>query len=72
MFHLTNLGKFAGELKQYADLNGYVPEAGDDHSAMEWDAATKWEADAWREHVAAAVLATEQAEQDVAEWRTAN
>ncbi len=71
-FHKTNLGAFASYVDQYADIDGYVPVAGDHHSKMNYDAMTEWTADSWQEHVEAAVRATVQAEQAVAEWRKEN
>jgi len=72
MYHKTHLGSFSGEVEQYADLDGYVPEAGDHWSKMTWDAQTQWDADSWQEHIEAAVRATERAESGVAEWQKAN
>lgn len=72
MYHRTNLGAFDGDAKKYADLRGYVPEAGDHWSKMQWDAQTEWDADSWQEHVEGAVRATEQAEKAVAEWQRQN
>lgn len=67
MYHQNVFGKFADHVTQYADINGYVPEAGDHWSRMTWDAQTEWDADTWQEHVEAAVRATKCAEQAVAE-----
>jgi len=72
MFHVTNLGDFGGDVKPFADLRGYVPEPGDHWAAFDWDAAIEWDAEAWDEHVEAAVLATEEAERLVSGWRLAN
>ncbi len=69
MYHKTNLGRFASYVDQYADINGYVPQAGDHHSKMNYDAMTEWDADSWQEHVEAAVRATEKANQAAAEWQ---
>ncbi len=69
MYHKTNFGRFANHVERYADLNGYVPEAGDHWSKMEFDAATVFDADSWQEHVEAAVEAAVRAEQDVQAWQ---
>jgi hypothetical protein len=72
MFHITNFGSFSGGLSRYADLNSYIPEAGDDHDAMSWDSQTEWDDDSWNEFVDEAVAATEDAEKALAEWRKEN
>ena len=72
MFHKTNLGSFAAHVDQYADIDGYVPQAGDHWSKMNWDALIDWDADKWQEYVEDAVRATERAEQAVAEWQEQN
>lgn len=71
-FHKSNLGRFSAEVEQYADLDGYVPEAGDHWCQMSTDGATAWDDDLWQEHVEAAVRATQRAEQQIAEWRQMN
>lgn len=68
-FHYTNFGSFGENLKHFADLRGFVPEEGDSHEDMEWDAMTEWDDDSWDEHVADAVAATEAAQKAVNEWR---
>src|SRR5690606_36318062 len=52
-----------------ADIDGYVPEEGDDMDDFRWDAAVEWDEDAWDEHVARAVELTAAAEGAIAEWR---
>lgn len=69
MFHKNNLGECASYVDQFADIQGYVPEAGDCWSGMEWDAATEWDDDAWQEHVEGAVRATERAEEVISGWQ---
>lgn len=71
-YHVSNLGAYGTEAAQYADLNGYVPEAGDDWRDLQWDAAIEWSDEAWAEHVAGAVAATERAERDLAQWQTSD
>jgi hypothetical protein len=67
MFHYSNFGSFSGELARFADLRGYVPQEGNRHESMEWDALTKWDDESWAEFVAAAVDATERATAQIEE-----
>ena len=69
MFHQSNLGSFDTHVAQFADLNGYVPQAADDHADMVWDAATEWTPAKWRAHIEEAYAATDEAEKAIAEWR---
>ena len=68
-FRFSNFGQFANELQAYADLDGFVPEAGDDWAELRWDAAIDWNDDTWQEHVCGAVRATVRAEKSLAAWR---
>ena len=68
-FHVTMLGGFAGELQPYTDLDGYVPEAGDEWFSFRWPAGTCWDKDTWQEYVCGAVRATVRAEESLAAWR---
>lgn len=68
-FHFSNFGQFSNEIKEYADLDGHVPEAGDDWFSFRWDAAIRWTKDAWQEHVEGAVRATVRAERALDAWR---
>jgi hypothetical protein len=36
-YHKTNLGGFAAHVERYADIDGYVPEHGDDWRDMRYD-----------------------------------
>ena len=72
MYHESNLGSFDNHVSAFSDLNGHVPEAGDDHADMVWDAATEWTPEAWAEHVAGAVKATDVANEAVGEWQREN
>ena len=67
MYHNSTLGTFAGNVKRYADMRGYVPELGDEHEDMEWDG--DWTPETWQEHVEAADAATKDAEAAIAAWR---
>ena len=68
-YHVSNYGSFAGDLRRFADLDGYVPEPGDSHDDLDWDSATEWTDDAWREHVAGAETARKAAAAELAAWR---
>ena len=88
MFHHTNFGQFGETLKRFADLDGYVPQDGDDLERFrypsgwfdsEWlraggddpesDEAAELISEAWEDHVAEAVQATERAAQALSEWQ---
>jgi len=88
MFHVSNFGSFGHHLRRFADLEGYVPEDGDDLSMFDFprgwfdadwlqaggddpdgDEAELLIDEAWREHVAAAVEATAEAERALAKWQ---
>jgi hypothetical protein len=68
-FHFSNLGMFSGELQAFADLDGYIPEAGDEWFDFQWPAGTCWDKDTWQEYVCGAVRATVRAEKSLAAWR---
>jgi len=69
MFHVTNFGGLGGRLRAFTDAAGFVPEAGDRHQDMCWDAATDWADEQWDEFVAGAVKATDAANEAVIQWR---
>lgn len=71
-FHISNLGRAANTVREYADLDGYVPEAGDSWGAFRRDALEEAPGkDVWEEFVAAAVEATAKAAQALENWREA-
>ena len=84
-YHKSNLGSFGEGLP--CDMNGYVPEEGDDAFAGAWDHGTEkthddagnlteygewWQDERFPEIVAEAAEATEKANAGVEEWRTSN
>ena len=70
MYHINNLGSFAGHVSRFADIDGFVPQEGDEHEDMRWDSAGPgWDDDQWADHVDEAVEATEEAEIAIGEWR---
>ena len=77
MYHIDNLGDFGRRLLKYSDLDGYIPEAGDEHDAGNWPADPPFipnaphDPDGWDEFRAAAVEETLHAMHDLREWRAA-
>lgn len=70
-YHIINLGLFGSEVEPWADTAGRVPESGDQLDHMEYDNATARDLsdpDAWGAWVAAAVAATERAQQRIDAW----
>ena len=69
MYHVTNLGDEANRVRQYADLEGYIPQSGDRSEQFTWDGLAEWTADDWADHVANAETATIEAEAAIGEWQ---
>lgn len=75
MFHYTNFGSYGEQLKKYADMDGYVPESGDELSQFTFasglfdDGDCEAIEDAWFDFVAEAVSATCDAEKALIAWR---
>jgi hypothetical protein len=69
-FHYTNLGLFGEELKKYTDIDGFIPEAGDEWENFYWDAMIEWDDDSWEDFVAEAVEATLLANNSLDDWRS--
>ena len=72
-FHYTRFGSFGLALQPYADLHGYVPEAGDEHAGFDWphdDFEGEGGAECWLDHLADAEAATSRAEQRLQTWRS--
>lgn len=64
MYHKSNLGKYAGMVERFADLDGYVPELGDAPGDFRWaDNAPPYE---WDSFVILAVIATDEANTAIA------
>lgn len=59
-FHKTSLGPLGEPLP--SDLNGYVPQEGDQPEDFTWDPRTEWTPSSWSLFVEQAVQATLQAE----------
>ena len=79
MFHFTNLGQFGMSLQRnYADLEGYIPEKGD--QLKDFCYPTGWfdetrpdlVQEEWDEFVDKAVEATEVALDNIERWRNEN
>jgi len=59
-------GKFGKQLQQYADLDGYVPEAGDPASMFEYEEPNDFDdPDVWEDFVQEAMNATDHAEDEM-------
>ena len=84
-FHKSNFGAFGGGL--HADMNGYVPEEDDGPFDLSYDHGSErthnddgtlteygewWVEDRWPEIVADAIEATQEAQDDLHEWRKEN
>lgn len=85
MYHISNLGSFAGPVRPYADKAGYVPQADDGPWDLDYDHGMErghddetgelteygewWEFDRWPEIRDAAVKATAEALSDHGEWQ---
>lgn len=65
MFHHTNFGTFGESLRQFADVNGYVPEFGDSLDKMAYpNPPVNWES-----FIEQAVQATQAAKEGLDNWR---
>lgn len=69
MYHISNFGKFAEPLKQFADLNGQVPEQGDAKEGFHYPSDYDWTANEWADWCRSADAAAESAQQDLNDWR---
>jgi len=68
-YHKNSLGRFAVYVAAFADLDGFVPQAGDHWTAMRWPPEKRWDPDTWQDFVVGALRATTRAEQIMAESR---
>lgn len=66
MYHRTVFGRFGALVAPFADLDGYVPEEGDEIDAFCW---ADDRPDDWPSFVVAAGVATDEASTAVDEWR---
>lgn len=73
-FHVTNFGAFSNNLSRFADINGFVPVAGDvyDDDFCYEEPNDFDDPDTWGEFVQEAVEATKTVNQKVDEWREEN
>ena len=83
-FHYTRLGKFGGHLRHYADLNGMVPQEGDQPEDFSWphdefaadfsggEGYEGYAAEQWAEHLSGCIAETAEAERELDEWRARN
>jgi hypothetical protein len=71
-FHYSRFGIFGLALRNYADLHGYVPQAGDKPEDFVWshdDFDIDDGPEAWLDHVDDAVAATERAQVNLTLWQ---
>jgi hypothetical protein len=72
-FHMSTLGSFGNSLYQWADLEGYVPQAGDKPEDLTYpDEDGEFGDEEWTLWVSQAVAATERAEASLKRWRERN
>lgn len=76
-FYIYNLGPVSGQLQEYADMNGMVPEKGDKWQDFRWPHSNAKafreqgkDERVWQEFVAQAIAATNKALQQLEqlEW----
>lgn len=72
MFHISKLGGFGYQVREFADLDGYVPEPGDRPTHFTWDDLTQWEGKTWADFVARARDKTHAAMQELSLWQEAS
>ncbi len=85
MFHYTNFGSFGNDLKRLADMDGYVPEEGDnpedfnfphDHFLRDFDdnedGYEGYAMEKWEAHTHKAIEATREASAALEAWRESN
>ena len=69
MFHYTKLDMFCNDIKDYADADGYVPEAEDVVQDFSYPDKEFKDLHAWNEYIQACVIATQTAEAKLDAWR---
>ena len=67
MIHISNYGFFGEKLKPYADMNGYVPEAGDNPENGAW--CEKFTAGEWKKFLVESLSVRADASAALDEWR---
>jgi hypothetical protein len=71
-YHLTHLGRYGETVREYADLDGYVPQEGDTAADMHYPTPLCHDLEdpeQWEVFLAAAIAATAEAEQAIAAWQ---
>jgi len=70
MFHVSTYGRFAGRLTAYADVDGYVPEPGDNPDEFYWPAGGwAFTEEEWEQWVEGAKKERERCDEALAAWR---
>lgn len=79
--HITNFGKFETYVYEYADMDGYIPQEGDDWKEMNFDLSGEDLSDPevleyyeewWPEFVENATAAVDEALAALEEWQENN
>jgi len=71
-YHLSNLGQYGRDVERYADVDGYVPEAGDKLGTMNYTVETERglrDEETWADWLRDAIAATVGANRAVQAWR---
>ena len=72
MFHISTLGGFSYQLREFADLDGFVPEPGDRPKNFRWDSSRQWDSQTWKEFLYRAQDRKHKVEQLSSLWAEAS
>ena len=68
--HISYFGRFNNNLNTFEDLNGFIPELGDQVEDFTYEVPNDFSIPClWEEFVSDAVEATKEAETGIQEWR---
>lgn len=68
-FHISSYGRFADNLKDCADLDGFVPQSGDHPEMFRWDSQVEWSKEEWAQFVQECTERGRAARLALLEWR---
>jgi len=68
MYHYTKLDLFCNDVKQYADADGYVPEAEDIFQDFSYPQEQFKDLNNWTQHIQRSIHATRSAQQKLHAW----
>ena len=71
MFHYSNLGVFGGGLRQYADRNGFVPQAGDNEGDFNFEDCPNASLD-FEDRICEAAIELKEAKKALRDWQKNN